>query len=120
VQKPALVFVFGFKFQQPAGMSLNRDEHMVFDYVQAHAEEERFWEEKVRVVAAGSADRHTAAAELERGLWRYFEERSQVVPAFREAVAHHGAQRVSLRNLAELWLRLWAPPRPKPKANPSD
>jgi len=114
------VFVFGFKFQQLAGMSLNRNEQMFSDYVCAHPEETRFWEEKVRVVAAGAADGHAAAVELERELWRYFEERSQVVPAFREAVAHHGAQRVSLRNLAELWLRLWAPPRPKPKANPSD
>jgi hypothetical protein len=101
-------------------MSLNRNEQMFSDYVGAHPEEKRFWEEKVRVVAAGAADGHAAAVELERELWRYFEERGQVVPSFREAVAHQGTQRVSLRNLAELWLRLWAPPRPKPKANPGD
>jgi hypothetical protein len=101
-------------------MSLNRNEQMFSDYVGAHPEEKRFWEEKVRMVAAGAADGHGAAAELERELWRYFEERSQVVPSFREAAARPGSQRVSLRNLAELWLRLWAPPRPKPKANPGD
>jgi hypothetical protein len=101
-------------------MSLNRNEQMFSDYVGAHPEEKRFWEEKVRVVAAGTADGHAAAVELERELGRYFKERSQVVPSFREAAAHQGTQRVSLRNLAELWLRLWAPPRPKPKANPGD
>jgi hypothetical protein len=101
-------------------MSLNRNEQMFSDYVCAHPEEKRFWEEKVRVVAAGAADGHAAATELERELWRYFRERGQVVPSFREAVAHQGSQRASLRNLAELWLRQWAPPRPKPKANPSD
>jgi hypothetical protein len=101
-------------------MSLNRNEQMFSDYVGAHPEEKRFWEEKVRVVAAGAADGHAAAVELERELWRYFKERGQVVPSFREAVAHPGSSRVSLRNLAELWLRLWAPPRPKPKANPGD
>ena len=100
-------------------MSLNRNEQMFSDYVGAHPEEKRFWEEKVRLVAAGAVDGHAAAVELERELGRYFKERSQVVPSFREAAAHHGTQRVSLRNLAELWLRLWAPPRPKPKANPS-
>jgi len=101
-------------------MSLNRSEQMFSDYVGAHPEEKRFWEEKVRVVAAGAADGHAAAAELERELWRYFVERGQVVPSFREAAAHHGSQRVSLRNLAELWLRLWAPARRKPMANPGD
>jgi hypothetical protein len=101
-------------------MSLNRSEQMLSDYVGAHPEEKRFWEEKVRVVAARAADGHTAAVELERELGRYFKERSQVVPSFSEATAHQGSQRVSLRNLAELWLRLWAPPRPKPKANPGD
>jgi hypothetical protein len=91
---------------------------MLSDYVQAHPEEKRFWEEKVRVVAAGAADVHAAAVALERELWRYFEERSHVVMSFREAVAHQGLQRVSLRNLSELWLRSWAPPRPKPKVSP--
>ena len=99
-------------------MSLNRNEQMFSDYVGAHPEEKRFWEEKVRVVAAGAADGHAAAVELERELWRYFKERGQVVPSFREALAHQGSQRASLRNLAELWLRQWAPPKPKPKAEP--
>jgi hypothetical protein len=97
-------------------MSLNRSEQMLSDYVGAHPEEKRYWAEKVRVVAAGAADGHAVAADLERELWRYFEERSQVVPPFREAVARQGLQRMSLRNLAELWLRPWAPS--KPKSNP--
>jgi hypothetical protein len=101
-------------------MSLNRNEQMFSDYVGMHPEEKRFWEEKVRVVAAGAIDGHAAAVELERELWRYFKERGQVVPSFREAMERQGSQRASLRNLAEFWLRLWAPPRPKPKANPGD
>jgi hypothetical protein len=44
-------------------------------------------------------------------------ERSGVVPAFREAIAHEGAQRTSMKNLAELALRLWV--EPKPKKNPA-
>ena len=98
-------------------MSLNRSEQMVFDYVQAHAEERRFWEYKVQAVAAGAVEEHAAAAELERELWSYFEERSRVASPFRELAAQ-GLRRVSLRNLAELWLRLWTAPRPKRKAQP--
>jgi hypothetical protein len=97
-------------------MSLNRIEQMVFDYVQAHAEERRFWEDKVRAVAASAADEHAAATELERELWNYFEERSRVAPPFREFFIGKMLQRTSLKNLAELWLRLWTPPRPKPEA----
>ena len=93
---------------------------MLSDYVHAHPEEKRFWEEKVRVVAAAAVDGHVAAAELERELWRYFEERSRVIPSFLNPVAGAGLQRMSLRNLAELWLRLWAPLRPKPKVRPDE
>ncbi|HTQ30539.1 MAG TPA: hypothetical protein VMI53_04960 [Opitutaceae bacterium] len=101
-------------------MSLNRIEQMVFDYVQAHAEERQFWENKVRVTSAGTMDENTAAAELERELWSYFEERSRVATPFRELVAHQGLRRTSLRNLAELWLRLWTQPRPRRKPPPED
>jgi hypothetical protein len=99
-------------------MSLNHSEQMLSDYVRTHPDEMRFWEEKVRVTAAGVADRHAAAAALEHELWRYFEERSQVATPFREAAAAKGLRRVSLRNLAEYWLRLWAPSRPVPKVPP--
>ena len=118
--KRGLVFVFDHGFQHPAKMSLNPIEQMVFNYVEAHAEERRFWENKVRTAAAGAADEHAAAVELERELWGYFEERSRVAPPFRELAARQGLRRTSLRNLAELWLRLWTPPRPRRTAPPEN
>lgn len=96
-------------------MSLNHIEQMVFDYVQTHPEEKRFWEDKVRAAAAGTTDEHAAAADLERELWLYFEERSRATAPFLELAARQGLRRTSLRNLSELWLRLWAP---RPKRNP--
>lgn len=96
-------------------MSLNSSEQILFDYVGSHPEEKRFWEDKVRSIAAETNDEYVAAGELDRELWRYFQERGEVTPPFREVLARHGRQRISLRNLAELWLRLWAPPRAKPK-----
>ncbi|MGA3007074.1 MAG: hypothetical protein ABSE59_04205 [Opitutaceae bacterium] len=93
-------------------MSLNRIEQMVSDYVQGHPEEKHFWEDKVRKVAALGTDGPSVVAALERELRAYFDERSQVVPRFKEV---NGLQRVSLRNLVEYWLRLWVAPRPKPK-----
>jgi hypothetical protein len=96
-------------------MSLNRSEQRVFDYVQSHPEERQFWEGKVRQAAKSEADDFAAAARLGRELWSYYEERSGVVPAFREAARLEGAGRTSMRNLAELLLRLWVEPRPKKK-----
>jgi len=102
-------------------MSLNPIEQMVFNYVQQHPEERRFWEMKVRAAALSTADEHAAAIELERELWTYVEERSRVVSPFREEAARQALRRTSLRNLSELWLRLWTPPRPKtPKSAPED
>ena len=94
-------------------MSLNRCEQMIFDYVQVHPEERHFWQDKVRALAAGAPDEHAVAAELESELWRYWEERSRVAEPFRSTAAREGLRRTSLRNLAEHFLRMWAPPRPK-------
>ncbi len=55
---------------------------------------------------------------LEPELWRYYVERSEVVALFKEAVRHEGLGRTSMRNLAELLIRLWTEPRPK-KKNPA-
>lgn len=93
-------------------MSLNRTEQRVFDYLQTHPEERHFWMEKVR--AAGALlDPHVAATQLADALWSYYEERSGVVPAFREIAAREGMQRTSMRNLSEHLLRLWTTPRPR-------
>lgn len=94
-------------------VSLNRNEQRVFDYLQAQAEERHYWQNKVQSFAAAQPDEHAAAARLETALWSYYLERAGVVPAFRDAAAREGLQRTSMRNLAELILRLWGPPRPK-------
>lgn len=96
-------------------MSLNRSEQRVYDYWQSHRDERQFWQEKVRACAKSSADDHVAAAWLDGELWRYYQERSAVAAPFKEAVVHEGLKRTSMKNLAELVLRLWVEPRPKKK-----
>jgi hypothetical protein len=96
-------------------MSLNRCEQRVFDYLQSHREERQFWEEKVRGAAKQGPDDHAAAARLDGELWRYYEERSAVAAPFKEAARLEGLRRTSMKNLAELLLRLWTEQRPKPK-----
>ena len=96
-------------------MSLNRCEQRVFDYWQGHATERQFWQEKVRGVAKATGDDYVAAARLDAELWRYYLERSAVVPVFRDALLHEGTQKISMKNLAELVLRVWLEPRPKKK-----
>jgi len=93
-------------------MSLNRCEQRVFDYLQGHADEKRFWQDKVRAAARAQAELSHVAARLEVELWHYYEERSAVASPFREAVRTEGLRRTSLRNLAELLLRLWTDPSP--------
>jgi len=97
-------------------MSLNRYEQRVFDYLQGHPEERHHWQEKFQRVAKAAGDEHVAAMQLESELWRYYQERSEVVAVFKDAARHEGLARISMRNLAELLLRLWTVPRPKKKA----
>lgn len=100
-------------------MSLNRSEQRIYDYLQSQADERQYWKTKVQKTSGDSGDNADAAARvLELELWRYYVERSEVVAALRQAAQGEGAQRMSMRNLAELLLRLWVEPRPKPK--PSD
>ncbi|HEY3755038.1 MAG TPA: hypothetical protein VGL42_02700 [Opitutaceae bacterium] len=94
-------------------MSLNRNEQRVFDYLQLEAEERHYWQHKVQSFASTAADDFSAAARLETALWSYYIERAGVVPSFRAAASREGLQRTSMRNLAELILRLWGPIRPK-------
>jgi hypothetical protein len=97
-------------------MSLNRREQLTHDYLLARPDERRHWESVVRGEAARAAgDAHAAAAPLERALWAYFEERAAVTEPFRGEFRREGAARTSMKNLAELLLRLWAPP-PAPAA----
>ncbi len=96
-------------------MSLNRYEQRVFDYLQGHPEERQYWQEKFRRVSKLTGDEHNAVMQLDSELWRYYQERSEMVPVFKEAVRHEGMARTSMRNLAELLLRLWTEPRVKKK-----
>jgi len=99
-------------------MSLNRGEQLISDYVQDNPEELRFWQDKVKSTARQEPDRHQAAAELAAQLSAYVAERAEVVPVIHKLRTGPGMAAVSMRNLAEYWLRLWAPPPPKKKTNP--
>jgi hypothetical protein len=101
-------------------VSLNPAEQRIFNYLQSKPDEGRFWREKVRVIGALPESNETIATRLERELWRYYEERSSTASPFREAVQREGKVRVSMRNLAELLLRLWTEPRPKKKPEGGD
>ncbi len=98
-------------------MSLNRSEQRIYDYWERFPDERHFWREKVRAAAAKEADAHAAAFRLESELWRYYVERSEVAEPFREAARREGLARTSMRNLAELILRLWTEPRPRKVIN---
>ncbi|MEO5958557.1 MAG: hypothetical protein ABIZ49_09970 [Opitutaceae bacterium] len=93
-------------------MSLNRGEQRIFDYLQSHREERHYWQTKVQTVSKADPDEFAAAARLEGDLRRYYEERRAMVDSLREAARVEGPGRTSMKNLAELLLRLWAEPKP--------
>jgi hypothetical protein len=97
-------------------MSLNRSEQRVFDYLQSHKDERHYWQGKFQRLAKALDDERVAIERLEPELWRYYLERSSVASPFKEMAAIEGIQRTSMKNLAELLMRLWTEPRPKKKA----
>jgi hypothetical protein len=99
-------------------MSLNRSEQRVFDYLQSHQDERHHWQGKFQRLAKDVGDERFAIERLENELWRYYTERSAVASPFKEAAAVEGLQRTSMKNLAELLMRLWTEPRPKKKPAP--
>jgi hypothetical protein len=101
-------------------MSLNRCEQRVFDYIKGHPEERHYWVGKVQTVCRAVGDDHLATSRLEPELWRYYEERSAVAAPFKEAARLEGVKRTSMKNLAELLVRLWTEPRPKNKSANSE
>jgi len=101
-------------------MSLNRSEQLLYDYIQQHREERQFWQDKVQAIVIGSAELPSASARLDSELWRYFGERSSVVPSFASAVHGLGHKRLSMKNLAEFLIRVWTEAKPrKPAAQDS-
>ncbi len=63
------------------------------------------------MMVAGCDEAARAVARIDSELWRYFEERSAAVPAFREAARGLGLRRTSMKNLAEYLIRLWSEPK---------
>lgn len=96
-------------------VSLNRYEQILSNYVETHPEEKRYWTAQVTDLAKRSTRREEAALRLNALLWEYFEERSRYQSPFREIVVAEGMGRISMLNLSEYWLRLWAPAPPSKK-----
>ena len=96
-------------------MSLNRCEQRVFDYLQSHLDERHYWQGKFQQAAKSTDDERVAVERLEPELWRYYTERSAVASPFKEAAVTEGLRRTSMKNLAELLMRLWTEPKPKKK-----
>jgi hypothetical protein len=99
------------------GMSLNRSEQLLHDYMQSHPDERQFWVSKVQTIVRESPDMPQAVSRLDAELWRYYLERSEVATAFMAAAKAYGLKRTSMKNLAEYLVRLWTEPRPR-KASP--
>ena len=99
-------------------MSLNRSEQMLYDYVQANKDERQHLQHKVQAIVAGSAEIPGAVARIDSELWRYYMERSSVTPAFVAAARVYGLKRTSMKNLAELLVRMWTESKPKKPSQP--
>jgi hypothetical protein len=96
-------------------MSLNRCEQTLFDYVKGHSDERQYLQHKVRALVSASPEVSTAVARIDSELWRYYEERSAVIPAFNEVLGTGGPRRTSMKNLAEFLVRQWTEPKPRSK-----
>jgi hypothetical protein len=97
-------------------MSLNRSEQSLYDYINRHREERQYIHDKVQSIAAASVSAEGAVGRIDSELWRYYEERSSVVPEFREAARTYGLRRTSMKNLAEYLMRIWTEPKPRKTA----
>jgi hypothetical protein len=102
-------------------MSLNRCEQTIFDYLKTHPHERQYLQDKVQMIVSRSAEIPNAVTRIDSELWRYYEERSSVVPAFNEALGPGNPRKTSMKNLAELFVRMWTEPKPaKPTVIPQD
>jgi hypothetical protein len=94
-------------------MSLNRCEQIIFDYLKTHPDERQYLHDKVQAIVTGSTEVPNAVARIDSELWRYYEERSAIVPAFRQTLGPDAPRKISMKNLAELFVRLWTEPKTK-------
>ncbi|MDQ8203427.1 hypothetical protein [Pelagicoccus sp. SDUM812003] len=97
-------------------MSLNRYERMLNDYIEANPEEKRFWLARVKETADAPGRREEAVMQLNAMLWDYFEERARHETPFSSVAHYEGSEKISMLNLSEYLLRMWAPPKPKKRA----
>jgi hypothetical protein len=104
---------FSAECEHRAAMSLNPSEERLKAYVEGHRDERQHWREKVRAASAKASDLHEVARVLERDLRSYLRERASVVPELRGGLSPDAVARLSLRTLAEYWLRVWGEPRRK-------
>jgi hypothetical protein len=104
---------FSAECEHRAAMSLNPSEERLKAYVEGHREERQHWREKVRGLSGKAPDLHEVARVLERDLRSYLRERASVVPDLRGGLSPDAVARLSLRTLAEYWLRVWGEPRRK-------
>src|SRR6187549_3874545 len=96
-------------------MSLSRAEHTVHDHITRQPDELRHWRDKVVHLAAATPDPHAAADAVADALVDYCRERAGVVAEFRAPDGPGGNPgRLKLRSLAELLVRQWVPPKPRP------
>jgi hypothetical protein len=85
----------------------------LYDYVQGTSDERHYWQNKVHTIVAHASEIPDAVARIDSELWRYFLERSEVVPVFMVYARAYGLKRTSMKNLAEYLVRLWTEPRPR-------
>jgi hypothetical protein len=108
------VYHCSLQFPEHVGaVSLNRSEQILYDYVQGQRDERHYWQTKVQSFVRESMEISAAVARLDSELWRYYLERSEVVPTLVADARAHGVKRTSMKNLAEYLVRIWAPPPPK-------
>jgi hypothetical protein len=91
---------------------MNRCEQTIIDYLKTHPHERQYLQDKVQMFVTRSAEIPNAVTRIDSELWRYYEERCAVVPAFREALGPGTPRKISMKNLAEYFVRLWTEPRP--------
>ncbi len=96
-------------------MSFNRYEQLLHDYIEDNPEEKRYWTALALEFGRSSGRRESIALEFNALLWEYFEERALHEPPLKDIVATEGAEKISMLNLSEYWLRMHAPVSP-PKA----
>lgn len=96
-------------------MSLNRYEQLLFDYIERNDDEKRFWVGRVLEIASRGDRLEGLVLDLNNDLWDYFEERARFETIFSDLKFHEGDRKISMLNLSEYLLKMWAR-LPKKKA----